>query len=204
MQHAIAWGITGAGHLLRESFDMMEILKKRHPELKITTFISSAGEEVCRLYGLIPKLNKISRGEYLEEIIVDEGKGAYSKTGRFQLGRYRTLIVSPTTTNTIAKVVCGIADNLITNAISQATKARVPTLIVPVEGEFEALSSKTPLFVDRAVCEECEVCIPEDSCPQKAINQYEIDTSLCDGCGICIDMCPYNAIKTAEVRIKPR
>ena len=204
MHNAIAWGITGAGHLLKESFEMMEQLKERYPELKITSFLSSAGEEVCRLYGLLPRLYRISGGGYLEEVIKDEGRGAYPKTGRFQLGRYKILVVSPATSNTVAKVVCGIADNLITNAISQATKARIPTLIVPVEEELESLSSRTPPFIDKLVCKNCDVCIAEEQCPQGAIRNYEIDTSLCDGCGICIEMCPYNAIYTMEVRIKPR
>jgi len=45
----LAWCITGAGHfLLRESFDVFNKLKERKKELKITTFVSRAAEEVIK------------------------------------------------------------------------------------------------------------------------------------------------------------
>ncbi len=49
--------------------------------------------------------------------------------GRFYHGDYHTLVVAPATSNTIAKCVWGISDNLATNLFAQAGKCRVPTIV---------------------------------------------------------------------------
>jgi dihydromethanopterin reductase (acceptor) len=43
-------------------------------------------------------------------------------TGQIFIGTYDLLVISPTTSNTIGKIVNGIADTLITNAVAQAGK----------------------------------------------------------------------------------
>ena len=43
------------------------------------------------------------------------------------------MIVSPTTANTVSKIVHGIADTLVTNAVAQAGKGAVKTIIIPVD-----------------------------------------------------------------------
>jgi len=127
----IAWGITGAGHLLKESYDTFRMLAQKH---QITIFVSGAGEEVLRMYGLLDKLNEISGGEHLQEIFLESQSGrSFPKAGRFLLGKYDALVVSPATSNTVAKIVHGIADSLITNAVAQANKSGTPVYIVPVD-----------------------------------------------------------------------
>jgi len=202
----IAWAITGAGHLLKESIEAAGILKARHPRLKITTFLSAAGMEVCRLYGLLERVESISGGGYLEEVFVDEHRGSYPKTGRFQIGRYGALVVSPTTSNTVAKAAFGVADSLVSNCIAMATKSRVPTLIVPVDAHAKSVASETPYLIDRAVCVGCERCEAGLVCPTKAIAEHGIgiDTSLCTGCGMCVKACPYGAIRKVEAVLTPR
>ena len=49
--------------------------------------------------------------------------------GLFYTGHYHTLVMAPTTSNTIAKCVLGIADSLITNLYAQAGKCRVPSIV---------------------------------------------------------------------------
>ena len=39
------------------------------------------------------------------------------------------LVVAPATSNTVAKCVCGISDNLATNVFAQAGKCRVPSIV---------------------------------------------------------------------------
>jgi flavoprotein len=41
--------------------------------------------------------------------------------------------MAPTTSNTIAKCVLGIADSLVTNLYSQAGKCRVPSIVYPCD-----------------------------------------------------------------------
>jgi dihydromethanopterin reductase (acceptor) len=190
----IAWGITGAGHFLRESFEVFKELKLNKPELKVTTFVSRAAEEVIRMYGLANELSNISCGSYLEECFYEREQGAsFPKTGRFLLQKYDALVVTPATSNTTAKLAYGIADTLVTNAVAQAVKGDVPVYIVPVDiaGKIE---SKMPFFIDREICMRCELCPPAQECPDNAITD-QIDLLKCDGCGLCVTLCSYGAIR---------
>ncbi len=199
----LAWGITGAGHFLRESFEIFKKLKKTSIDLKVTTLVSRAGEEVIRMYGLENDLNIISDGSYLEEIFLERDQGSsVPKTGRLLLGKYDALLISPATSNTTAKLAYGIADTLITNAVAQAVKGGIPVYIVPVDisGEIE---SRMPYFIDREICMKCEICPPRDSCPEKAIKD-QIDLLKCSGCGMCVKLCSYGAIRGGLAKLKVR
>jgi dihydromethanopterin reductase (acceptor) len=199
----LAWGITGAGHFLRESFEVFKELKEKNPELKVTTFLSRAAEEVVRMYGLASELSNISPGGYLEERFSESEQGAsFPKTGRFLLKRYDALIVTPCTSNTTAKIVYGIADTLVTNAVAQAVKGGVPVFIVPVDiaGKIE---SRMPYFIDREICMRCELCPPALQCERQAITD-QIDLLKCDGCGLCVTLCSYGAIKGGLAKLRVR
>jgi dihydromethanopterin reductase (acceptor) len=199
----LAWGITGAGHFLRESFEVFKELKRNKPELKVTTFVSHAAEEVIRMYGLAEELSNISCGSYLEECFYEREQGAsFPKTGRFLLLKYDALIITPATSNTTAKLAYGIADTLVTNAVAQAVKGGVPVFIVPVDiaGKIE---SKMPFFIDRAICMRCELCPPAQECPDNAITD-QIDLLKCDGCGLCVTLCSYGAIRGGLAKLKVR
>lgn len=199
----LAWGITGAGHFLRESFEVFKELKQKNPELKVTTFLSRAGEEVVRMYGLADELSNISSGSYLEECFYEREQGAsFPKTGRFLLQKYDALVISPATSNTTAKLACGIADTLVTNAVAQAVKGGVPVYIVPVDIEGK-LESKMPYFIDRGICMKCELCPPAQQCERQAITD-QIDLLKCDGCGLCVRLCSYGAIRGGLAKLKVR
>lgn len=199
----IAWGITGAGHFLHESFEAFKELKEKNPNLKVTTFLSRAGEEVVRMYGLMQELRSISSGGYLEETFFEREQGAsFQKAGRLLLKKYHALIITPATSNTTAKLAYGIADTLITNAVAQAVKGGVPVFIIPVDiaGNIE---SKMPFFIDREICVRCEPCPPAVRCPTHAITD-QIDLLRCDGCGLCVALCSYGAIKSGVAKLKVR
>jgi archaeoflavoprotein, MJ0208 family len=202
----IAWGITGAGHFLDRSYHVFKEIKLRNPEISVNTFISRAGEEVLRMYGLEQKLVKISGGDYLEEIFRESEQGSSSpKVGRFGLDRYDALFVTPATSNTVSKIAYGIADSLVTNAVAQAVKGRVPVYIVPVDIEG-SIVSEMPYNIDRKQCKHCEDCSPRKNCPQEAIIEKngftdQIDLLKCKGCGICKELCPYKAIKGGPVEV---
>ncbi len=199
----LAWGITGAGHFLRESFEVLKDLKEKTPDIKVTTFVSRAGEEVIRMYGLAQELSSISCGSYLEEIFFESSQGAsFPKTGRFLLHKYDALIISPATSNTTAKIAYGIADTLITNAIAQAVKGGVPVFIVPVDiaGFIE---TEMPFFIDRELCMRCELCPPAENCPKNAITD-QIELLKCSGCGVCVRLCSYGAIRGGRATLRVR
>lgn len=187
----IAWGVTGAGHLLKESYQAMKELKKDGHS--ITAFMSRAGEEVSRMYGLLDLVTEISDGSYLNEIYLDSNQGSsFPKIGRFNVGRYDLFILMPATSNTVAKIVYGISDTLVTNCAAQAMKSGIPSLIVPVDWE-SGVTSEMPYTIDRSKCKKCEDCPPRENCPEEAITD-QIDLLKCQGCGTCVDLCEYGAI----------
>jgi dihydromethanopterin reductase (acceptor) len=145
------------------------------------------------MYGLYSDLPNISRGGYLEEIILEREEGYSSpRAGRFMMGKFDLLIIAPATGNTVAKIAHGIADSLVTNAAALSNKAGVPVYILPTD-VAEAAKTRTPLSIDRALCRECEPCPPRELCPQQAIGE-QIDLKRCDGCGLCVASCEFGAI----------
>ncbi len=195
----VAWGITGAGHYLKESFELFLRFKDTFgAETSVTSFVSRAAEEVTRVYGLFHYLRTISPGNYMAEIILEGAQGwSYPKTGRFSRGNYDILVISPTTSNTVAKIAYGIADSLITNAVAHAIKGGIPVFVVPVDIEGR-VESPVPYFIDRDTCTGCEKC--QEACPSDAING-QIDYLKCTGCGLCADICEYNAIQGGQVTL---
>lgn len=203
----MGWGITGAGYFLQETFDVMEKLARKHA---VSCFISSAGERVVRIYGLWQKLSEICPGNYYREVILEAEQGAaFPLAGRFLRRTYDALIVSPASANTVAKIIAGITDTLVTNAIAQAEKGGVPIIIVPSDQIGIKKRTRLPYVINREICLKCEACSIIDLCPSEAIvisdGLPKIDLTKCEGCGVCLKKCPYGAVTFGqEVRVKPR
>lgn len=110
------WALTGSGHFFKESIEIMRGLDR------LDVFVSKAAGEVMRMYK--------------QEMVLPEGTRIFKDTtasaapvGNFYFGVYHTLIVAPASSNTVAKCVYGISDNLATNCFAQAGKCRVPTIV---------------------------------------------------------------------------
>jgi dihydromethanopterin reductase (acceptor) len=197
---SVAWAVTGAGHYLAESVAAMREISR---ENRVCTFVSRAGEEVVKMYGFFDQLSEISGGGYLEEVFFEREEGASSpKAGRFMMNRFDLLIIAPATANTIAKIVCGIADSLPTNAAALANKANVPVYVLPTDVR-ERAETEPPYTIDRDLCKRCDVCEPREACPKGAIGE-QIDLARCDGCGICRDLCHHGAIRRAAISVTTR
>ncbi len=55
-----------------------------------------------------------------------------------------------------------------------------------------------PYCVDMEACTDCQLCVKSLGCPAIVIEDKRvvIDVSQCDGCGLCAQVCPNEAIKT--------
>ncbi|MCQ2976847.1 MAG: dihydromethanopterin reductase (acceptor) [archaeon] len=193
----IGWAITGAGHLLKESVEAMEELSNHHD---ITVFLSNAAEEVLKMYGLYERVVSITGGRYRELATDSNQKFSFPITGRLSLGKYDLLILSPATANTVSKIVYGISDTLVTNAVAQAGKGKVQTYIVPVdlvEGDIETI---LPSKLELDKCNGCELCAAAEICPNDAIiPKEEINLLNCIGCGSCKDICDFGAVSEGKI-----
>ena len=193
----IGFAFTGAGHLLRESVQVAEKLAKEH---EITVFLSGAAEEVLKMYGLYERVEAITGGKYRELATDSNQKFSYPITGRLSLGKYDLLIVSPATANTVSKIVYGIADTLVTNAVAQAGKGAVPTYMVPVDIHQGPVDTILPSKMELSKCQNCDECFAALACEQGAIIPHEeIDLTKCIGCGLCRNTCPYDAISEGKI-----
>lgn len=113
----LGWALTGSGHFFSECLEIMTRLEN------LDIFVSKAAAEVVRMYGQdtggLPKSARTFR----------DTTASAAPVGKFYYDEYHTLVVAPATSNTIAKCVYGISDNLATNVFAQAGKCRVPIIV---------------------------------------------------------------------------
>lgn len=127
MPAKIVWGITGSGDLISEVFEIMEELSKMEG-LEITAVVSKAAVTVLEWYKLRSKLDHVAK-----RILVEKDANTPFIVGPLQTGKYNCLLVAPATANSVAKIVCGIADTIITNSVSQTNKTDVDIFVLPVD-----------------------------------------------------------------------
>lgn len=117
MSQRLAWAITGSGHYLRESLDILNALRD------VDVFLSRAAAEIIKQYGFQDHLERSGHRVY-------QDKTASSvPVELFYQGRYHTLVIAPATSNTIAKMAYGFSDSLVTNLYAQAGKTRVHSIV---------------------------------------------------------------------------
>ncbi|NLI62019.1 MAG: archaeoflavoprotein AfpA [Methanosarcinaceae archaeon] len=132
----LAWGITGAGDKLEESVKVMKELKEKG--YLIDVFLSKEAATVLKMYKLCDEIKTF------ESVKKEKGPNSPFVVGPLQTGEYKALIVTPATANTVAKIVYGIADTLITNAVSQTSKSETPIYIYPVDNEPGTIETSAP------------------------------------------------------------
>lgn len=125
----IAWGITGAGDMLPELLDIIKELAQNE-NLKIRIFLSKAGKTVIDMYKFWNDLETIGK------VQVEKDANTPFLAASLQLRKYDFFLIAPSSANTTAKIVHGIADTLITNSLSQGIKGGCPVYILPVDQEF--------------------------------------------------------------------
>ena len=132
----LGWVITGSGHFFEECLDIMSNLGE------FDLFVSKAADEVIRMYkkkkASFPKNTRIFR----------DTTASSAPVGFFYKNIYHTLVVAPATSNSIAKFVAGISDNLATNIFAQAGKCKVFCIYFPCDTAPELKTFAPSGFVD--------------------------------------------------------
>lgn len=127
----ILWCITGGEYKLDESIEALSTLKK------VDVVFSYAGEEVSRIY------HKYHRIIDLADKVIYERNQGKSSTIVMRLKRdYLRIIVAPATSNTVAKLVNGVSDTLITNIVSQGIKCGIDVRILATDSEKHVMADK--------------------------------------------------------------
>ena len=113
----LAWALTGSGH------DFLPCLELMREIGEMDVFLSRAAAEVVYMYTR-------ERHPFPPQIrLIKDTSASAAPVGRFYKGYYHTLVVAPATSNTVAKCVFGISDNLVTNVFAQAGKCRIPIIV---------------------------------------------------------------------------
>ena len=122
-----AWAITGSGHYIKETFALVREL----PDLDL--FLSKAAAEVLRMYKQELALPKSAR-------VFHDKTASAVPIGAFYYGHYHTVVVAPATSNAVAKFVCGISDDLVSNVFAHGGKTRVPVVVFACDTAPELLT----------------------------------------------------------------
>ena len=130
-----AWVLTGSGHFFNESIELINYIKD------VDIFVSKAAEEVLVMY---KKKGKISK----EIKIYRDNSASSVSVGKFYKNHYHTLVMAPTSSNTVAKCVYGISDSLASNIFAQAGKCRVFCIFFPCDTAPELKTLAPSGYVD--------------------------------------------------------
>ena len=120
----IAWCITGSGHYLKESIDLMLTLEN------VDLYLSKAGEEVLKWYDYDLSFFKKNKIKIFKDVTASA-----SPVSLLYESVYKLVVISPATSNTIALMAQGISDTLVTNMFAQAGKCEVKSLVFACDTE---------------------------------------------------------------------
>lgn len=133
-------GITGTGYMIKETIDIMKDLQDEFGEdINITVMLSKEGAVVVKWYKQWLYLT-----ETVKKVHIEKTPNIPFFAGALQIGKYDMFICSPVSANSVAKIVYGIADTLITNSVAQAIKGGIIVYIFPSDQDFEPIVTSKP------------------------------------------------------------
>lgn len=139
-KHKVAWGITGAGDKIEEIINIMKNLKEKSEGIAtIDVFLSKAALTMLKFYRLENTIKQI-----FPKVMVEFDSNTPFLAGLMQSHKYDFLLIAPATSNTVAKIVNGIGDTLLTNSAIMSLKSFVPVYIMPVDFKESTISTILP------------------------------------------------------------
>jgi flavoprotein len=107
--------------------------------LEIDVYISKAGETMLKFYRLDEELTNS-----FAKVNVESNANSPFLAGMVQSRKYEFLLIMPASSNTVAKLVNGIGDTLLTNSALMSLKAFVPVWVMPVDYKESIVYTKLP------------------------------------------------------------
>jgi len=132
------WAMTGTGYVLQESIDLMKELQEDF-NVDLTVILSKEGAAVVKWYK-----KWLALTEAVKKVKVEKTPNIPFYAGPLQLGNYDLFLVCPVSANSVAKIVNGIADTLITNCVAQAIKGGQTVYIFPSDQDIEPIVTSRP------------------------------------------------------------
>ena len=132
------WAITGTGYVLQESIDLMKELQENF-NVDLTVILSKEGAAVVKWYK-----KWLALTEAVKKVKVEKTPNIPFYAGPLQLGNYDLFLACPVSANSVAKIVYGIADTLITNCVAQAIKGGQTVYIFPSDQDIEPIVTSRP------------------------------------------------------------
>ncbi|MGQ4875425.1 MAG: indolepyruvate ferredoxin oxidoreductase subunit alpha [Promethearchaeia archaeon] len=93
-----------------------------------------------------------------------------------------------------------------TKAIEEAINTKGPNVIISrhicslLESRIDKTKKITPVEIDYEKCNNCMICIKNFGCPAFTLIEGKVSVieRQCRGCNVCIEICPFGAIKSKE------
>ena len=197
----------GAGITMAQGFAVAEPHKKQVAFVGDSTFFAS---------GLTGVANAVYNGHDITVVVLDNattamtGSQPHPGTGVTLMGPRRKPI-------DIAAVLAALGVECIeranpldleecTTAAKRAIDFEGPSALILVSPCIQLVKPEPAICVDAETCTGCKKCITEIGCPaigfdraargprSKDRGQVFVDASLCNGCGLCTQVCPFGSL----------
>jgi flavoprotein len=107
--------------------------------VKLTVILSKEGAAVVKWYK-----KWLALTEAVEKVKVEKTPNIPFYAGPLQLGKFDLFLCCPVSANSVAKIVYGIADTLVTNCVAQAIKGGQIVYIFPSDQDTEPIVTSRP------------------------------------------------------------
>lgn len=198
----------GAGITMAQGFSVVEPDKKQLAFVGDSTFFAS---------GLTGIANAVYNGHDITVCVLDNattamtGSQPHPGTGVTLMGPHRKPISIEAVLKALGVECIVHADPLDLEGSTRAAKRAIdfegPSAILFESPCVQLVKPKESVSVNVDTCTGCKKCITEIGCPglgfdqtckgakSKDRGQAFVDASLCNGCGLCVQVCPFKAIE---------
>lgn len=198
----------GAGITMAQGFSVVEPDRKQLAFVGDSTFFAS---------GLTGVANAVYNGHDITVCVLDNattamtGSQPHPGTGVTLMGPHRKPISIEAVLQALGVECIVHADPLDLEGSIDAAKRAIafegPSAILFESPCVQLVKPKAPVSVNVDTCTGCKKCITEIGCPGLGFDQTSkgakskdrgqafVDASLCNGCGLCIQVCPFKAIE---------